>query len=136
MANSMSSMLPNGDTGMFRSLSIMRADEITPLVWILSTKNKPISSEAYWRSIGLQWNINLDFQRLIAKGKRSRRRGFMEIFSIACWHIWKQRNALIFRNIVPDVAAWFSLFKDDILLYLCRMNISLLDSVSVWLQTL
>lgn len=108
MANSMSSMLPNGDTGMFRSLSIMRADEITPLVWILSTKNKPISSEAYWRSIGLQWNINLDFQRLIAKGKRSRRRGFMEIFSIACWHIGNREmlssSGILFQMLLPGLA--------------------------------
>jgi hypothetical protein len=31
---------------------------------------------------------------------------FMEIFSIAAWEIWKQRNGKIFRGIVPSFASW------------------------------
>lgn len=94
-------------------------------------------TEACWRKNGFQWNYNLEFQQMIGLAKISfRRKGFMEIFSIACWHIWKQRNALIFRNIIPDVQAWFRFFNQDILLHFCRMNGSSLDFLSSWLQTL
>jgi hypothetical protein len=29
-------------------------------------------------------------------------RGFLEVFFLAAWHIWKQWNGLIFQNIQPS----------------------------------
>ena len=63
-------------------------------------------------------------------------RGFLEIFFLAAWHIWKQRNGLIFQNIQPSFQAWRSLFVKEVLLHMCRMKDPLKQIVSDWLQTL
>lgn len=69
-------------------------------------------SVACWRKKGLSWSSNLEFFRMIVLEKiRFRRKGFMEIFSIACWYIWKQRNALIFQNVAPHPNFWFVKFR-------------------------
>jgi len=38
---------------------------------------------------------------------------FMEVFIIATWHIWKQRNNLIFEGKRPIVQGWFTNFIDE-----------------------
>ncbi|BAS70916.1 Os01g0201850, partial [Oryza sativa Japonica Group] len=48
-------------------------------------------------------------------------RGFLEVFFLAAWHIWKQRNGLIFQNIRPSFQALRSLFVKEVLLHMCRM---------------
>ena len=37
----------------------------------------------------------------------------MEVFIIATWHIWKQRNNLIFEGKRPTVRGWFTNFIDE-----------------------
>lgn len=81
----------------------------------------------------LIWNF---FQMLVLARLRFRGKGFLEIFSIACWHIWKQRNALIFQGVNPHPSNWFGKFKAEVLLHECRMNELLLSSVLTWLQSL
>lgn len=64
------------------------------------------------------------------------RKGFLEIFFIASWHIWKQRNGFIFQNISPPFQSWRNHFKNKILQYICRMKDPLKQLVFDWLQTL
>lgn len=63
-------------------------------------------------------------------------RGFLEVFFLVAWHIWKQRNGLIFQNIRPSFQALRSLFVKEVFLHMCRMKDPLKQIVSDWLQTL
>ena len=38
---------------------------------------------------------------------------FMEVFIIASWSIWKERNNKLFRNMAPTVEGWAQRFKMD-----------------------
>ena len=94
-------------------------------------------SKACWQFLGILWNGNLEFYQRIAFARwQSNQPGFLEIFFVTAWHIWKQRNGLIFRNFQPSFHSWKSLFTNEILLHLCRMKDPLKQSVSNWLQTL
>uniref|UniRef100_A0A0A8ZCW2 Uncharacterized protein n=1 Tax=Arundo donax TaxID=35708 RepID=A0A0A8ZCW2_ARUDO len=60
----------------------------------------------------------------------------MEIFTIAAWEIWKQRNALIFRRIASTFHSWKDCFIDTAKLQVYRLNDSLRDSLTEWLNSL
>ena len=38
---------------------------------------------------------------------------FMEIFMIAAWSIWKERNDLVFNAISPALDSWKNRFTSD-----------------------
>lgn len=38
---------------------------------------------------------------------------FMEIFAVAAWGIWKERNDKLFRGIAPSTESWLARFKKD-----------------------
>ena len=59
----------------------------------------------------------------------------MEVFMTAVWCIWKERNAYIFSNKVPSVAAWKALLTQEVTLQLCRFHPSLHPLVMIWLQS-
>ncbi|KAJ1283790.1 hypothetical protein BS78_03G153800 [Paspalum vaginatum] len=55
-----------------------------------------------WHHIGIHWDFTLPFFDMMIKAKTdSNLHFFMEIFIIAAWHIWKQRNGFIFQQITP-----------------------------------
>jgi hypothetical protein len=59
-------------------------------------------SDWCWNSLGIQWGHGLYFFDTIKKAKSEWQYGFfMEVFSIAAWEIWKQRNERIFRAPPP-----------------------------------
>lgn len=94
-------------------------------------------SKRCWRKIGISWNTSLEFfQMLVLARLRFRGKGFLEICFIACWHIWKQRNAKIFQNVNPTFDSWWYAFRNDILLHMCRMNGELRQQVSDWITFL
>ena len=61
---------------------------------------------------------------------------FTEIVIIACWCIWKQRNGLIFKHIKPTFRGWKALFVHEVTLLKYRVKVSLVPSLSSWLDNL
>nr|ABA92847.2 retrotransposon protein, putative, unclassified [Oryza sativa Japonica Group] len=44
-----------------------------------------------WQHLGIEWDHNLEFFQMIALARlKFAQRGFLEIFFLAAWHIWKQ----------------------------------------------
>jgi len=63
-------------------------------------------SVSCWYAIGIQWNIALQPMDMIQLCKTNFGRPvFMEIFMIASWNIWKQRNGVIFDAKPPFIAS-------------------------------
>ena len=90
-----------------------------------------------WQYLGIEWNNNLEFFQMITLARLIfAHKDFLEIFFLADWHIWKQRNGFIFQNIQPSFQAWRSLFVKVVLLHMCRMNDPLKQTVFNWVQTL
>ena len=93
-------------------------------------------SKLCWQHLGITWNPDLEFFQMVVLARiQFNQRGFLEVFFIATWHIWKQRNGKIFRNELPSFSSWRALFKAEVLLHLCRMKDPLKQIVSDWLQT-
>jgi hypothetical protein len=47
---------------------------------------------------------------------------FTEVAALACWHIWKIRNAKVFEQVQPRFTAWRSNFVHDISLHAHRFK--------------
>jgi len=60
---------------------------------------------------------------------------FMEIFTIAAWQIWKQRNGLIFEKCSVSFGRWKSNFVDECRNQAHRMKVSLKNPFLTWLNT-
>jgi hypothetical protein len=61
---------------------------------------------------------------------------FFEIVILACWHIWKQRNAAIFHRVLPSFQAWRAAFISDITRHMHRVKDSLKPALSSWIDSL
>jgi hypothetical protein len=71
----------------------------------------PFSYEC-WDYLDINWDHSLQFFDIIQKAKQDNHINlFMEIFSIAAWEIWKQRNRKKIRGLVPSFQSW----KDNFL---------------------
>jgi hypothetical protein len=73
----------------------------------------PFSKEC-WQYLGIQWNYaNEFFQMLLQAKQHFQSPFFMEIFTIAAWQIWKQRNDFIFDRGRPSFSSWKRLFIEE-----------------------
>jgi len=71
-------------------------------------------SKSCWKAIGIDWRINLHFFQMMKRARQDFQHWFfMEVFIIATWHIWKQRNNLIFQERRPTFRDWISKFIDE-----------------------
>lgn len=64
--------------------------------------------------LGLSWNDRGDRLHLLHEAKQTWTRPmFMEVFIVAAWGLWKERNNKHFRGVVPSVDSWTQRFKRD-----------------------
>jgi hypothetical protein len=61
---------------------------------------------------------------------------FTEIVLIACWNIWKVRNATIFEKVMPTFRGWKGAFIHDLTLHKYRVKGKKLVELSKWIDTL
>jgi hypothetical protein len=59
---------------------------------------------------------------------------FMDLFMIAAWTIWKERNDLVFNGNPPSPTAWKQRFVNEVRLHFCRFNPSFQLVISQWLS--
>jgi hypothetical protein len=92
----------------------------------------PFASEC-WNNIGIQWQLNVPFFQMMESARYDfNHTFFMEVFIIAAWHIWKQRNNLIFENCQASIASWKRIFKEECTLQAQRMKESLKSPFLIW----
>jgi len=90
-----------------------------------------------WDYLHLYWDHSLNFFAMMHAAKhQSDIQFFMEIFVVASWEIWKQRNGKIFRQSSPSFDNWKRNFKDTILLQMYRMKEDLRSEIALWLDSL
>jgi hypothetical protein len=59
----------------------------------------------------------------------------MEIITIMCWSIWKERNAWLFNNKDPTVEHCKTIFKREFALVIHRAKESLVPDMKAWLDS-
>jgi hypothetical protein len=59
---------------------------------------------------------------------------FFEIFIIAAWGIWKERNNLIFKGIATSRETWKARVIADLQLLRFRVNQNLQDTISLFIN--
>ncbi|GJN25627.1 hypothetical protein PR202_gb13480 [Eleusine coracana subsp. coracana] len=60
----------------------------------------------------------------------------MEVFTIASWEIWKQRNARIFRNSTPSFQSWKDCFFTSVKQEAYRINSVDRELALSWLHSI
>ena len=89
-----------------------------------------------WQTIGIQWQYGTPFFQMLEIAKHNfNGTFFMEIFTIAAWQIWKQRNGLIFENCSVSFGRWKSNFVDECRNQAHRMKVSLKNPFLTCLNT-
>ena len=87
--------------------------------------NCPFALEC-WQQIGVQWQFGKPFFQMMEMARQDFNQTFyIEAFIIAAWHIWKQRNNLIFVNCPAGTLSWKRNIKEECLLQTYRMKESL-----------
>ena len=71
-------------------------------------------SQRCWAALGIHWPNGTDWIKMVHEGKnRWARPMFLEVFVVAAWAIWKERNDKHFRGIQPSFVSWRNRFKKD-----------------------
>ena len=71
-------------------------------------------SSTCWGKLGITWPLHGNRVQLLHAAKATWGRPmFMEVFIIASWSIWKERNNKLFRNMAPTVEGGTQRFKLD-----------------------
>jgi hypothetical protein len=71
-------------------------------------------SRSCWHLLGIHWPTQGNRLDMISHLKmRHGRKMIMDIFLVAAWSLWKERNNNYFRHVTPTVASWRTRFKKD-----------------------
>jgi hypothetical protein len=69
----------------------------------------------------MTWDADGDRLHILSRGKsRWRKPLFMEVFMIASWNIWKERNKTLFVGVDPTVSSWKARMRNDLSLLVDR----------------
>ena len=91
-------------------------------------------SKGCWNRLGWCWNTSLEFNQMLHSQRSSfSHHGFMELFLLAAWNIWKERNGLIFQGIQPSITSCLANLKSDLSLHLIRFRESDHPLVQSWI---
>jgi hypothetical protein len=71
-------------------------------------------SSVCWGKLNIIWPSQGSRLELIAHLKTlHRRKMIMDIFLVATWSMWKERNNNYFRQVPPSISSWQARFKKD-----------------------
>src|SRR3954468_11223994 len=71
-------------------------------------------SAACWRKLGITWPLHGNRVQFLHVAESTWGKPmFMEVFIIASWSIWKERNNKLFRSMAPSIEGWAQIFKMD-----------------------
>ena len=74
-----------------------------------------------WAKVGMLWPTLGDRVSLLHGGRDGWRQPlFMDIFQMATWSLWKERNNKHFRRVEPTIGSWARRFKEDFSLLIHR----------------
>ena len=94
-------------------------------------------SSSCWRKIGFVWNTSLDSFNMFIHAKSAYQGPlFLELFTIAAWAIWKERNNLIFNAINPSFDGWKSGVISDLTLLRFRVAQNLVSTITSFISRL
>ena len=73
------------------------------------------SAAARWYKLGIVWDDEavMHHKLLIAKNDFPFP-FFMEVFMVAAWCLWNERNAVVFSGRTPSLSSWNVAFKKEI----------------------
>jgi hypothetical protein len=94
-------------------------------------------SSRVWIYLQIQWGTsgNMVQTAEIAR-RRFRHFFFTEVVALACWHIWKIRNAKVFENVQLRFAFWCRNFVEDLSLHAHRFKADKKDQILKWISNL
>uniref|UniRef100_A0A8I6WSH1 Reverse transcriptase zinc-binding domain-containing protein n=1 Tax=Hordeum vulgare subsp. vulgare TaxID=112509 RepID=A0A8I6WSH1_HORVV len=88
-------------------------------------------SQHCWAKIGISYNTNTSRIEATIRAKVNYSgRLFFEIFTIAAWNIWQERNNYIFNKINPTHNSWLERTKADLNWLRYRVSIDLSDYIT------
>ncbi|PNT71484.1 hypothetical protein BRADI_2g28107v3 [Brachypodium distachyon] len=96
--------------------------------------SSPFSARC-WNKIGIQWKLTVDLKDIIIHARNSfRGPAFMLIFTCATWHIWKQRNDLVFDREPYSFRRWFICFRQELVYHYPKLKENIRLAISDWLN--
>ncbi|PNT71566.1 hypothetical protein BRADI_2g31535v3 [Brachypodium distachyon] len=80
-------------------------------------------SACIWRFLQVDWDDGPSMDVIVRRAASSFGKPFfLEVVLVACWHIWKIRNGLIFNHVRPTFDAWRAAFTHDMSLLVHRIR--------------
>ncbi|PNT60822.1 hypothetical protein BRADI_5g05911v3, partial [Brachypodium distachyon] len=94
-------------------------------------------SRRIWSFLQIYWRSGPSVDIVVQRAMSSFGQPFLlEVTAFACWHIWKQRNGLIFEGIIPSFRLRRAVFVHDLSLLGHRFKPGLAPRLAAWLESL
>jgi hypothetical protein len=94
-------------------------------------------SQACWAYLGVNWNLDLDFQLMILHARlQFNLIIFREVFIIGCWAIWCHRSDIIFDSASLSFLLWRRFFVKELKAVALRAKPCVKDKLTLFLCNL